>query len=100
MAIASLIFGILSIIVAVIGLFSYSAVAAIGMTVGVLSIILSVVSRKYPKESEKLSQAGLVCSIVAISISVLALVFSIIHMSNVASGIADTFLTKFMSYWQ
>ena len=66
MAIASLVLGIVSIVVAVFG-FSFQWV---GILLGIVGIILGVLGKKDPAQAG-LAKAGMICSIIGVALSLL-----------------------------
>lgn len=67
MAVASLVLGIIALVISV---FSGGALGWLGSIIGILGIILGALGRKNP-EKKGMATAGLVCSIIALSLGLL-----------------------------
>lgn len=83
MAIASLVLGIISIVV---GLFISSA-GWLGTIIAIVGIILGVVARKKMDDNYKLATAGMVCSIVGLVLSLILYIACVACVSALAASV-------------
>lgn len=74
-AVASLVLGICSIV--------FSCCTYVGIIVGIVGLVLAILARKAGNE-ESICKAGLICSIVGLSLSIILLIVSLIAAGSPA----------------
>lgn len=86
MAIASLVLGIISIII---GLISAGSLGWLGAIIGIIGIILGALGKKnVPEEKKGIATAGLVCSIIGTALGLLLYVACVACLSAASASVA------------